>query len=91
MPRKNNQKPNNFLTPAEEAAIDNGDDSTLRRLHEEAATEESASEAAMKADPDVTAARLKLKELSQPFRDDIKAARAKRRRCHERLEQMGKA
>lgn len=91
-PRKQNTAPDRaiLLTPEEEATIDSADEAALRRMHEAAATEESATEAALKADADVTSARLKLKELMQPYRDNIKAARAKRRRCYERLEQLGK-
>lgn len=86
--QKTTQSP---LNPADEAAIEGADEKTLRRLHDAAAAEESATEAAMKADEAVIAAKQKLKEATADYRQDLKVSRAKRRLCWQRLEQLGKA
>lgn len=78
------------LTPDELAALDNADEAGLRKIIETAATGELSIKAAMDADADVTAAKLKLKEVTKPFKDDMKRERDRKRFAYARLETMGK-
>lgn len=78
------------LTPDELTAIDNADEMGLRKLIETAATAELSIKAAMNADADVTAAKLKLKEVCKDYKSDMKRERDRKRAAYARLETMGK-
>ena len=79
------------LTAEEAADIDNADEARLRKIIEEAGTAECSVKEALAADDDVTAAKVKLKELTQDYRDDIKRENQRRKKAFDRLMEMGKA
>lgn len=79
------------LSPDEVQDIDSADEQRLRKIIEEAGSAECSVKNALAADADVTAAKAKLKELTTPYRDDIKREVQKRTKAYDRLMEMGKA
>lgn len=81
MPRKQRQKQNS-ISDEMEARINSASESELQTIMAEAGHQYESAKEHSETDPDICAAKLKVKELTATDREDMKAARAISKRAH---------
>ena len=81
MARKKRQKQNQ-ISDEMEARINSASESELQTIMAEAGHQYESAKEHTETDPDICAAKLKLKELTATDREDMKAARAISKRAH---------
>ena len=81
MARKKRQKQNQ-ISDEMEARINSASESELQTIMAEAGHQYESAKEHMESDPDICAAKLKVKELTATDREDMKAARAISKRAH---------
>ena len=81
MARKQRQKQNQ-ISDEMEARINSASESELQTIMAEAGHQYESAKEHSETDPDICAAKLKVKELTATDREDMKAARAISKRAH---------
>ena len=81
MARKQRQRPNQ-ISDEMEARINSASESELQTIMAEAGHQYESAKEHTETDPDICAAKLKVKELTATDREDMKAARAISKRAH---------
>ncbi len=81
MARKQRQK-QNPISDEMEARINSASESELQTIMAEAGHQYESAKEHMESDPDICAAKIKVKELTATDREDMKAARAISKRAH---------